>query len=282
MENTNNEVAAIEAPDFLSSLPEDLRAEPSLSKFKDVGSLAKSLLSLEKMVGGRIPIPTAEAPEEIRKEFLDKISKVDGIVKLPTTPEEEAAFRARLGVPAAATEYKLELPEELHNVADESIAEMLAKAHEAGLNNKQATAIVKSQLEKIANSRKEEAAKAAEAEATLKKLFGSELESRVVAAKKVASIMNDKVPGFEEFALNNMIKHPEVMLMLTELAKNTREPNSITGKSVATFNDSPFVAAENINAIKKQAFDTSNPNRKAAMAEYDRLLRILVDSNSAG
>ena len=42
-------------------LPEDLRDNDTLSKFKDVGALGNSYLELQKMVGSRIKLPAEDA-----------------------------------------------------------------------------------------------------------------------------------------------------------------------------------------------------------------------------
>ena len=48
------DVAADAAPavSFLDTLPEDLRGEPSLRNFNDVGALAKSYTHAQRMIGG--------------------------------------------------------------------------------------------------------------------------------------------------------------------------------------------------------------------------------------
>ena len=43
---------AAPAVSFLDTLPEDLRGEPSLRNFTDVGALAKSYTHAQRMIGG--------------------------------------------------------------------------------------------------------------------------------------------------------------------------------------------------------------------------------------
>jgi len=84
---TDNET---ESPtSWLTGLPEDLRKAESLSKFKDVSSLAQSYLEAEKSLNKRVAVPGHEAssdewhkfysrlglPED--KRYLDQRSKED-------------------------------------------------------------------------------------------------------------------------------------------------------------------------------------------------------------
>lgn len=54
-------------PDFLSSLPEDLRGEKALHVFKDAADLAKSYVETKKLVGERIALPKADDADSIAR-----------------------------------------------------------------------------------------------------------------------------------------------------------------------------------------------------------------------
>ena len=71
-------------PSWRDSLPADLKAEKSLESFKDVGALAKSYIATKAMVGTKAAVPGATA-----------------------TPEEIAAYRTALGVPATPEGYTI-------------------------------------------------------------------------------------------------------------------------------------------------------------------------------
>jgi hypothetical protein len=58
---------AAPAVSFLDSLPEDLRGEPSLRNFNDVGALAKSYTHAQRMIGGdKIGKPSQSATKVSR------------------------------------------------------------------------------------------------------------------------------------------------------------------------------------------------------------------------
>ena len=99
-------------------LPEDLRDNETLSKFKDVGSLSNSYLELQKMVGSRDKIPTEESSEEEVNSFYNKLGR-------PETPDS----------------YDIKVPDQggMAVPYDEKLySEFLTTAHKSGLTNRQA------------------------------------------------------------------------------------------------------------------------------------------------
>lgn len=61
---------------FVATLPEDLRKEPSLATFKDVGTLAKSYVEAQKLIGSkRIAIPGDKAPETEWNQFYSSLGR---------------------------------------------------------------------------------------------------------------------------------------------------------------------------------------------------------------
>ena len=94
-------------------LPEDLRDNDTLSKFKDVGALGNSYLELQKMVGSRIKLPAEDASEEDVNSFYNQIGR-------PESPDK----------------YELNMPEA--DYRQDKLDEFLNQAHKSGLTNKQA------------------------------------------------------------------------------------------------------------------------------------------------
>ena len=70
-----------EPKSFVSSLPEDLRTEPSLQNIQDVNQLAKGYVSAQRMVGAdKMAIPTKNSTPDDWKEVYTKLG-------LPETPD---------------------------------------------------------------------------------------------------------------------------------------------------------------------------------------------------
>jgi len=98
-------------------LPEDLRENDTLSKFKDVGALGTSYLELQKMVGSRVKVPSEDATEEDLNNFYNQ-----------------------LGRPEASDKYELNIPDTSYD--QNRIKAFLDQAHASGLTNKQAQAAI--------------------------------------------------------------------------------------------------------------------------------------------
>ena len=69
------------APDWRDSLPEDIRADPSLKDIKDVGSLAKGFVHAQKAVGNNVAIPSKDAPQEDWDAFFSKSGRPESADK---------------------------------------------------------------------------------------------------------------------------------------------------------------------------------------------------------
>ena len=68
-----NEHALGDNGSWLSSLPEEIRKAESLTKFKDVPSLAQSYLEAEKSLNSRIAVPKSDAPDEEWHKFYTRL-----------------------------------------------------------------------------------------------------------------------------------------------------------------------------------------------------------------
>ena len=98
-------------------LPDDLKENATLQKFKDVGGLSSSYLSMQEMLGSRVKVPTDESTDEERSDFYTKV-----------------------GRPEAPDKYDLQIDERFsQNPQDmQKIQEFREKAFEQGFSNTQA------------------------------------------------------------------------------------------------------------------------------------------------
>jgi hypothetical protein len=175
-------------------IPEEYHANPALLEAKDVSSLAKRLIDTQAHVGASIRIPGADAGEEDKKAFREKLQKqVPDLVEVPADPtkfaEVEGMIFEKLGRPKDAKEYpslkdsKIEVPAEIK--IEES--ELRAYAHGLGFTKKQFIAFAKDVVaEKIKASQM-----TSEARGALKKELGDAFDERLasaaVAAKKMGA-----------------------------------------------------------------------------------------------
>ena len=85
--------------DWRSSLPDELKNDATLQNFKDVESLAKTVVHQQKVLGSRIPIPKTD---EERSELYTKLGRPEsGEAYDFTIPETH--FAATVAPAAAAT-----------------------------------------------------------------------------------------------------------------------------------------------------------------------------------
>lgn len=139
--NAGNTPPAAE-PDFLSQFDADTRQFLENNGVKDANGLAKQFSDAQSYIGNSIRVPSAEAGEEDRKAFYEKLQKhAPDLIPRPDTGNEEAmnALWAQLGRPEDPSKY--ELPE---GVNAEEIKDFVEKAHGANLTNTQAKALIES------------------------------------------------------------------------------------------------------------------------------------------
>lgn len=162
------------ASDWRGALPEELRGNESLGKFKSAADLAKSYLSMEKLVGKK----TVGMPDENSSE------------------EEWGALFDRLGRPASADKYEVKraegLPPEL--IDEEGTRAFLAVAHKSGLSQKQVSALIgeydRQLSEGVKMRRQQEEAQKGAVLSELRGLWGQDLQLRVERAEQTLGILD--------------------------------------------------------------------------------------------
>ena len=102
--------------DWKSSLPSELANDPTISQFKDIESLAKTVVHQQKQMGSRIP--------------------------LPKNDDEYNELYNKLGRPEDASKYETKIPEGMDSYFEENtLNEFKNVAHQIGLNQKQLDAL---------------------------------------------------------------------------------------------------------------------------------------------
>lgn len=130
------------------SLPDDLKNEPALQNFEDVGALAKSFVEAKRYQGQSIKIPGEDAGDEDWTAFNSKIiEKVPGVMLKPNFDDSASsdAFFRSIGMPEKIDGYTIPeikgLPEG-YTVNQTVIDAIRAMSHEAKLTNKQFSTMV--------------------------------------------------------------------------------------------------------------------------------------------
>jgi len=192
---------------FLESLPEEIRNEPSLRTFTDPGTLAKSYVSAQRMIGAdKVAIPGSSATADDWREVY-----------------------TRLGAPTEASQYELgkDIP-----LDDSYVNSFREHALNAGLNGQQANTMmefVKSAVTSMNDNftqGTEEAQYAAEQE--LRQEFGQAFEQRLEVAQLAANQLLGGTEMFDEIILADgrmLGDHPDIIRMFSNLATQIGEDN---------------------------------------------------------
>lgn len=106
------------------ALPETIRGEKTLAKFKDAGALAQSYIELEKMPRG-VAVPKDDAKPEEWAAYYDKIGR----------PSDPSAYAVNVKVPEGMPWSK------------EAEKNILVKLHDAGLTTRQAEKVINGYIE---------------------------------------------------------------------------------------------------------------------------------------
>tara|TARA_Y100000287_G_C14220441_1_gene355969 strand:- start:57 stop:869 length:813 start_codon:yes stop_codon:yes gene_type:complete len=190
---------------FLDSLPEDIRAEPSLKNFSDIGGLAKSYVHAQRLIGAdKVPIPGKSA-----------------------TDEDWNLIYSKLGRPDDSNGYEIKMPEAYEDAEASAFKEA---AFAAGLNAKQAS-VMSEMLDKQFSGRAESYNSNAEelkhqGKLELMQEYGAAFDQNMKAAYHAAQHFADPEMLEIELADGRQLGDlPEVVKMFASLANEIKEDN---------------------------------------------------------
>jgi hypothetical protein len=241
--------------------PEELRGEKTLEKFKDPGSLAKSYIELEKMMGTAIHVPKDDAK-----------------------PEEWESFYRKLGKPDKPEGYGITKPADMPpgvSWNDDLTKWFVSSAHAAGLN--------KGQVSKIINGWNEmESAKAHAMTkeiggqiAKLQESWGDQFQGRIeLGLRGVEKLLpGEDGKKFKELMDSTGLgNHPLILKYAYAVGNMLKEDGYILGDGSggAMSKDSVQAKIDAINADSKHPYwDETNPGHKAAVEEMSKLFKNL-------
>ena len=241
------------------TLPDELKNDPTLENYKDVESLAKTVVHQQKMMGNRIPIPKND--------------------------EEKAELYDKLGRPKEPEKYELNIPDthrqHFHDIALDNFKNV---AHKIGLNNEQVNALIDYQVNELnsqqdfvnagANNQKEEV------EANLKKEWGYDFDKNLKAAQRAMHVYADD--DLMELMNTEVGNNPAVIKLFARLGADVTEDMTQNTQN-NSLQVSPLDAKQQIQQImadtKHPYFDASNSEHKNAI-EHMRQLHEKAFGNS--
>lgn len=250
--------------DWRTSIPEDIRNEPSLSTIKDIPSLAKSYVNAQRLIGAdKVVVPKPGAPQAQWDEFYNKIGR-------PDVPD------------------KYELPKDLKlheglKFDDEKLKEIKGNFHKMGLTAAQGQQLLKMYAETQSGSlslldQQREAEKNSAALA-IKELYGDQADHRLDLAKGVIKKFGgDEVfQHLEKTGLGNNVGMVKMLVAIGDLMQEDHARSGTGGLIVA---DATQALAE-IGQLKSDrefqaALHTANaPGHAEAVERWMNLFKVV-------
>ena len=237
--------------DWRSNLPEDLKSDPTLSNFKDVESLAKTVVHQQKVLGSRIPIPK--------------------------TDEERMEVYNKLGRPEAADKYEVNVPENYSAFfTQDQISQFKNVAHQMGLNQQQVEGLVNYQMESIKNQGDMYASQVdvqrQESEAMLKKEWGYDYDAQVRNAKRAIEVYGDN--EIKELMNTEAGNHPAVVRLFARLGKDITEDMAQNTQN-NTLASSPLDAKQEIqDTFNNPEHPYHNPRHKDHQPAVEKMRQL--------
>ena len=254
------------AQDWRASLPEDIRGDASIKDFKDIGSLTKSFIEAQKLVGGSARVPKADAPDE-----------------------EWAKFYQRVGRPESAEKYELKMPQmpEGQKVDEKLVTNFKTWAHEAGLHPRQAQRLLDRYTAAQAQMVTEYNESMTNGVAELKKEWGANFDKNTaLAVKAVNELGDDDLKALlDSTGLGN---HPVLIKFFAGLGEQIGEDTIVVGDAPAVTDqdsrDALQLKIDSIRRDKTHPFNNRNAShaaREAAIREVNGLYEKLYGAEAA-
>lgn len=263
---------------FKEALPEEFRNDPSLKDINDVAALTKSYISAQRMLGSSVRIPSSDASDEARKEFYNRLTGVPGVVRLPddTDPESFGNFYSKLGRPASADGYELDIP-----VAADPIAKEFTRvAFDVGLTKNQATKLTQWNLEMASRQQQVFEAQRTDAQKTLKDRWGADYDNRFKGAQAARDYLIDEYGD----AMRNLVNgpagnNPAFIDVLSQFGEKLKESGTINTLNSVTYGMSASEAKDRLEEIlnnRQHAYWKGNdPGHDEAVKKVGHLTAIV-------
>ena len=261
---------------FKDHISEDLRNHASLTDIKDIDGLVKSYVNAESMIGKSIRVPNEDTSTEGKQEFYDKLTGVEGIVRLPTegNAEEQTQFFNRLGRPEKVEDYKL--PE---GMTIDGNSDLVNAAHKVGLTNEQLTGLATTMAQRSADEYEVLQSLNTKTVDTLKETFGTDFDNRVKGADAALAIYAAKHPEAAKELQELSATNPIITMVLSDHAQALNEKGHEGMKAANNYGMTPTEAKERISEIQNTRghayWNDSDPGHEAANLKMQKLYKVV-------
>lgn len=209
-DETTSDTVPMSADNWLDFIPEDLKEDPSITKYTDFGAFVKGHVNAVGMIG------------------KDKLV-------LPETDDQWSDTFDKLGRPGAANEYGLTVPEGVTDEQkfDDAFSETLGTTlHGLGLSTKQAQGVSDFMYSTVATASENTSAvdteMAAAAATELRKEYGSQVDARIDASMRVVSELGGEGAG-DQISKEDLALNPILVKVLSSIADKVLEETGLDG-----------------------------------------------------
>lgn len=258
---------------FLASLPTELQQEGSLATFKDAGTLAKSYVEAQKLIGSkRIALPGEKASDTEWDAFYNSIGR----------PETADKYE----IPQVALEPEIKLDEAKVGLTKKEL-------HKLGLTPRQASGVMKHYLENLNESFKltkaATASQGTQATAGLRQEWGDAFDSNVEVARSVIKKFGDAETSkfLDDSGLGNNVQLVKMLQKIgASILEDTGRRGGDAGGSLPLNNQAR--ATQEIDALKvDKEFQTAlgdprNPGHRAAVERWTGLFMVAHPGQQSG
>jgi hypothetical protein len=238
---------------WLESLPADLKALPSLSKFKEPAALAKSYVELEKNFGNALRPPPADADQKTLDAFYRQLGR-------PVTPEE----------------YQITKPDDIE--LDEGTEKRIrTQAYRLGLNSRQTQEMVNAYAGEVREAVQIRGKAVEKADSELKEKWGGNYERNTAIVGRALNHLDPEGALSKELARTGLGNHPQMIDLFLNYGKLLVEDGLIVGDvgGIATRESAKAKIAE-MQSDPKHPYHTSKPGDHI-FEEFRKLFQIAYD-----
>ena len=252
---------------WFDRLPDEIKKDASIQSFKgkEVNDVVKSYVEAQKLIGGSIRIPKADAKPEEWNSFWEKMGR-------PKTPEEYGIVKP--AILPDGVEWKEDLAKEFSSLS-----------HSLGLNKVQAGKLSAWYIDKISSDAQQNNQKLAErvefgkseAKKEIEKEWGPDYQRRITVARRGLKALGDEglVELLDTSGLGN---HPSFLKLFYSLGQKYAEDGMIDGSVEGAI--SPDEAKKRIQEIRNDPEhlyhprNSAKPGHKEAIAEMEMLHKV--------
>ena len=242
-----------QAASWLDTLPPELKGSPSIVKFKEPASLAKSYIELEKNFGNALRPPPPDADQKTMDAFYQKLGR-------PVTPEE----------------YPISRPDDVE-MDDETEKRIRLHSYRLGHNARQTQEMVNLYATEVREAVKERNASTEKADHELKEKWGGNYERNTAIIGQTLSHIDPDGALSQALAQSGLGNHPGMIDLFLNYGRLLVEDGLIVGDvgGIATRESAKAKILE-IRNDPKHPYHTSKMG-SPAFEEFKRLNQIAYD-----